>query len=240
MLGANGDLPTGTPLTEEQAAAHALVNLVASGHAPAHPNASDVVVLVGLERITGERGGQQLCETSRGTRVPVEWVRRMAHEARILPLVVDGAGLQVELDRASRARLASFVQRVMLRAMHDTCIVPGCDVPYDDCEIHHLVRFDGRNTRLANLGPLCTRHHHNVHDRGWRITLDADRNVTITLPDGAIWAQEKYRPPGREPPAALTGDDSWTPGDAPRGESDRAGPASRRGPDPPTAKTAAA
>ena len=50
------------------------------------------------------------------------------------------------------------------------------------------------------MGPLCKRHHHDIHDRGWIITLDHDRNLTITLPDGTTWAHQKYRPPGKEPP----------------------------------------
>jgi hypothetical protein len=50
------------------------------------------------------------------------------------------------------------------------------------------------------MGPLCKRHHHDIHDRGWIITLDPDRNLTITLPDGTTWAHHQYRPPGREPP----------------------------------------
>jgi hypothetical protein len=201
LLDTNRQLPAADRLTDEQAAAQALVNLVAGGHAAqAGANATDLIVLVGLERLTGESGGQQVCETSRGTRLPVDWVRRLAHDARIIPLVVDDAGLTVELDRAARRRLAGFTQRVMLRAMHDTCMIDDCDIPFDDCEIHHLVAYNGRNTRIGNMGPLCKKHHHDIHDRGWNITLDDQRNLTITLPDGTIWAYQKYRPPGKEPP----------------------------------------
>jgi hypothetical protein len=201
LVDAGRHLPAAERLTEEQAAAHALVDLVAGGHAArSGPNAADLVVLVGLERLTGEPDGQRVCETSRGTRLPVDWVRRIAHEAKIIPLVIDHAGLVVELDKASRRRLATFTQRVMLRAMHDTCMIGDCDIPFDDCEIHHVLAHNGRNTRIGNMGPLCTRHHHDIHDRGWTITLDTDRNLTITLPDGTIWAHEKYRPPGTAPP----------------------------------------
>ena len=205
LLAVNPELPPAERLSDEQATAQALVDLVAGGHAAtAGSNPADLVVLVGLERLVGEPRGhearEQVCETSRGTRLPVDWVRRMAHEARLIPLVVDRAGLAVELDRASRQRLATFVQRLMLRSMHDTCVVPGCDIPFDDCEVHHLARFNGRNTRIANLAPLCSKHHHDVHDRGWQITLDADRQVTIRFPDGTTWTHETYRPPPGTPP----------------------------------------
>ena len=139
LLDTNRDRPADQRLNDEQAAAHALVNLVAGGHAAqAGPNATDLIVVVGLERLTGEPDGQQVCETSRGTRLPVDWVRRLAHNANLIPLVIDQAGLTVELDRAARRRLAGFTQRVMLRAMHDTCMIGDCDVPFDDCEIHHV------------------------------------------------------------------------------------------------------
>ena len=39
-------------------------------------------------------------------------------------------------------------------------------------------------TDLDNLLPLCTRHHHDVHDGGWQLKLTPDRHLTITYPDG--------------------------------------------------------
>jgi hypothetical protein len=107
----------------------------------------------------------------------------------------------------------------MLRAMHDTCMIGDCDIPFDDCEIHHVVAHNGRNTRIGNMGPLCTRHHHDIHDRGWTITLDTDRNLTIRLPDGTTWALEKYRPPG-DLPGLFRGEDGKAAGDPPIDEID--------------------
>jgi len=53
---------------------------------------------------------------------------------------------------------------------------------------------------LANLVPLCHRHHHLVHDAGWHLHLDRrDRTLTFTRPDGTIHSQT--RPPGLRPPA---------------------------------------
>ena len=42
------------------------------------------------------------------------------------------------------------------------------------------------------MGPLCKRHHHDIHDRGWIITLDPERNLTITLPDGTSATSAGY------------------------------------------------
>lgn len=92
------------------------------------------------------------------------------------------------LDLARRARVASRAQRVALRVMHATCIVPDCAVRYEHTEPHHVAWFtrDGGSTDLANLGPLCSCHHHAVHDHGWVLRLGRDRSVEVLLPDGRV------------------------------------------------------
>ena len=92
-------------------------------------------------------------------------------------------------------RLANRAQRRALRALYSTCGIPGCETHFDRCKIHHVVwwRHGGR-TDLCNLLPLCVLHHSKVHDAGWVITLDADRNLTIRYPDGTVQATG---PPGR-------------------------------------------
>jgi predicted restriction endonuclease len=71
--------------------------------------------------------------------------------------------------------------------MHATCAIPGCEVRYSRCKLHHLVwwRHGGR-TDLSNLLPLCIHHHTKVHDAGWNLHLGPNRELTITFPDGAI------------------------------------------------------
>jgi hypothetical protein len=34
--------------------------------------------------------------------------------------------------------------------------------------------------------PLCSSHHHLVHEGGWTLTLTPDRTITLTRPDGTI------------------------------------------------------
>ncbi len=41
-------------------------------------------------------------------------------------------------------------------------------------------------TDLDNLLPLCSRHHHLVHEGGWTLTLRADRTTVWCRPDGTI------------------------------------------------------
>jgi HNH endonuclease len=126
-----------------------------------------------------------ICETEDGTPLPVEVIRRLACEAEIIPVVLNSRGEALAVGRAQR--LATPAQRAALRAMHRTCMRPTCTVPFDACQIHHIVPWDqGGPTDLSNLGPLCSRDHHLVHEGGWTLTITADRNATWTRPDGTI------------------------------------------------------
>lgn len=92
-----------------------------------------------------------------------------------------------QLDLGRSTRLANRAQRRALRALYVSCAVPGCQVRFERCELHHVRWWEhGGSTDLHNLLPLCVQHHHAVHDRHWRLTLTADRQLTIILPDGTI------------------------------------------------------
>jgi hypothetical protein len=92
-----------------------------------------------------------------------------------------------ELDLGRSTRLASAAQRRALRALYATCAIPGCDVRYSRCKLHHIIwwRHGGR-TDLANLLPVCSHHHTKVHDAGWNLQSGPNRELTIRFPDGTI------------------------------------------------------
>lgn len=89
------------------------------------------------------------------------------------------------LDHGRDRRLATTEQRHALQAVHPTCAIPGCEVPFQRCKIHHVTAWDdGGLTDLANLLPICPHHHRIVHQRGWQLHLTPDRTLTITTIDG--------------------------------------------------------
>jgi hypothetical protein len=95
--------------------------------------------------------------------------------------VVDPDG-QLDLERTTR--LANRAQRRALRGLYRTCAVPGCNVPYDFTEPHHINYWrNGGTTNLSNLLPLCS-HHHGCAHSGWTFALGPNRELTITLPSG--------------------------------------------------------
>jgi len=127
-----------------------------------------------------------VCETADGTPIPVDVMRGLACGAEIVPVVLNGGGEALAVGRTQR--LATPAQRTALRAMHRTCIGATCDVPFDACQVHHVIPWDdGGPTDLRNLAPLCSEHHHMVHEGGWKLTLTPERVATWVRPDGTVF-----------------------------------------------------
>jgi Domain of unknown function (DUF222)/HNH endonuclease len=98
-----------------------------------------------------------VCETEDGTPIPVEVMPRLACMAEIVPVVLNGRGEALAVGRSQR--LATPAQRAALRAMHRTCVGVTCDVPFDACQVHHVIPWDdGGATDLPNLAPLRLSH----------------------------------------------------------------------------------
>jgi len=168
-------------------AADALGNLVSGGHQAARPGLAEISVLIDLPTLTKGLHEHSICELHDGTATPVSMVRRLCCEAEIIPVVLNGDGVAVDVGR--KQRLANRAQRRALRAMYRNCAFQGCDVAFERCEIHHLVEWDDLGpTDLGNLLPLCSRHHHVIHEGGWQLDLTADRELTIRQPDGEVFA----------------------------------------------------
>jgi hypothetical protein len=177
----------------DQLQVDAVIAATATGDAGAAGSAgggSELGVIVLVDHDTLQHGlhANSVCELSDGTPLPVSTIRQMACRAEIIPVVLDGNGRALDVGRSKR--LATEAQRHALRAMYTTCAYPGCTVPFDSTEIHHIQPFEhGGTTDLSNLLPLCLieGHHHQVHQGGWTLTMTPDRIITLTRPDGTEW-----------------------------------------------------
>jgi hypothetical protein len=75
---------------------------------------------------------------------------------------------QLNLGRSRRE--PTRAQRRALRARYPHCTEAGCEVPFDRCDLHHIVPWhEGGGTDLDNLEPKCPRHHQHLHDRAERV-----------------------------------------------------------------------
>ena len=166
--------------------AQALIALVngASESASDVPTRAEIVVHVDLETLQHGLHAGGTCRTALGADLPVETVRRLACEAEILPVVLDGRSVPIDVGRSKR--LATVHQRRALEAIHPTCAIPDCEVIFDHCNVHHIEYWaisdsgGGGATDLNNMVPLCSRHHHAAHEGGWKLRLDPEtRELTI-------------------------------------------------------------
>jgi hypothetical protein len=129
--------------------------------------------------------------------LPSEVLQRFINRSKVhfvdihLGTIRDAPG---NLNLGRTRRLANRAQRRALGALYATCAIPGCSIKYDKTRLHHVWFWeDGGPTDLHNLLPLCSRHHHQVHDGGWKLHLSPQRALTVTLPDGRVMATG---PPG--------------------------------------------
>jgi hypothetical protein len=144
------------------------------------PARAEIVVHVDLETLQHGLHTGGTCRTALGADLPVETVRRLACEAEILPVVLDGRSVPIDVGRSKR--LATVHQRRALEAIHPTCAIPVCEVIFEHCNVHHIDYWEnGGSTDLNNMVPLCSRHHHAAHEGGWKLKLDPEtRELSIT------------------------------------------------------------
>jgi hypothetical protein len=120
--------------------------------------------------------GIGMATTSTGDRITAEQARRLACQARIIPVVLGRKGEVLDLGRS--ARLFSPAQRKAMAIRDKECTTEGCSIPAAWCEAHHWRRpwSEGGRTDLADGELLCSFHHHRAHDPAW---------VTHHHPNGA-------------------------------------------------------
>jgi len=170
----------------EYLAADALLTLTTSANRSKRPGRVELLAIIDVDSLGSGAHANTTAELSDGTPVPVATMRRLACDAHIIPVVLGGDGVALDVGRSRR--LATDDQRRALRAMYRSCGVGDCDVPFDHCEIHHLDEWASHHgeTNLNRLIPCCSRHHHLVHEGRWQLELDPrTRELTITLPDGS-------------------------------------------------------
>ncbi len=152
------------------------------------PRAS-MVVHVDLDRLLH---GDQYGEAA------IEWVgpisadvaRRLACNADIT-LSFESPGGTV-LDQKPLERDPTFEQRIAVRRRDGGC---RCCGARNLTDVHHMLPVeDGGLTVLSNLITLCVPHHSRVHELGWTIEGDAQREVRFISPHGQVIKSAPVRP----------------------------------------------
>ncbi len=176
-------------------AARAVHDLVTGG-AGGRPSAAVGFV---IDRASLQHGfhTNTVAQTVLGQDLPPESIARLCCDAVLRRVALDERGVPLNVGR--RYRTATDAQWAAVKALHSTCAWAGCERPITWCQLHHIIEWEhGGRTDLCNLVPLCSEHHHRVHEGRWTIKLLPDRSLEIFRPDGAL--HEIVPPPSRNLP----------------------------------------
>lgn len=145
------------------------------------------IVHLDLDDLLRRAGGGRLAD---GTRLSLAQVGELLDQAEIAWCLEDAKGAVLELGRSRR--IATPAQTLAMIARDGGCSFPGCDVPPEWCERHHVVSWlAGGRTDLDNLTLLCRYHHRHFEQRGWTCRVNADRLPAWSPPR---WIDREQRP----------------------------------------------
>lgn len=155
--------------TEAQRTADALVEACALAGTVAPDTAGEpphVSVHIDFEDLRSATGAGML---DHGQYLPASEVRRLACDAKIIPIVLGGRSEPLDVGRAQRTIPLSI--RRALVARDGGCAFPGCGRPPARTSGHHIRHWaDGGDTSVDNCVLLCESHHVHIHRTGWQIT----------------------------------------------------------------------
>jgi len=166
--------------TKEQRRCDALISLIrhASKAKPVFgAGTAKVLVTLDYDQLAADAAGAGLMGSDQ--RLFAAELRRLCCEAELIPVVLGGASEVLDVGRSSR--LVTPAIRTALIARDGGCVFPGCSMPAEACEAHHIVPWrTGGGTPLANLTLQCHTHHGVVEPAKyatrdqWEVRIAAD------------------------------------------------------------------
>ena len=165
-----------------------------TGRQHGRPGRPHISVVVDWDTFTGRAHDDSMRETADGHPLPPESLARLACDAVLQRVTLDRRGVPVNVGR--RYRTATDAQWQAVRAVYRTCAWHCCERPVSWCQLHHIHEWEhGGRTDLCNLIPLCSRHHHDVHEGGWTLKLQAEnRQLDIRTPGWSPPRHHQTRP----------------------------------------------
>jgi len=162
----HADATSAVTRTPEQRLADVMVQLLtetAGGGSGRHPKHQLAAVIDSSRFSDGPTGAANLID---GQALPQSVLERMACDASITPMIFGSDGRPLWVGRDYRT--ATIAQWKALIVRDRGCV--GCGAAPSRCEAHHVVAWLANGpTDIDNLVLLCSRCHHDVHDRGMEV-----------------------------------------------------------------------
>ena len=143
-----------------------------------------VVVHADMSFLAGDDGGAGGAELDVQGPLSREVARRLACDAKVLVSADGPDGQSLNLGRTRRD--PTDAQRIVIRRRDKGCRFPGC-THTEFTDVHHVLHWiNGGATDLDNLAELCDEHHRSVHEMGWKMSGDANVELTFRSPTGRL------------------------------------------------------
>jgi hypothetical protein len=134
---------------------------MAERSAARHPAAVEPRVL--LHVLAGTEAVERMCELSNGTVVTPGEVLPLLVRADV-ERVIFGSPSKV-LDAGRRQRFFTGATRTAVQLRDLTCTHPTCQVPFERCDVDHIIEHvNGGPTTQDNGRCRCKHHHHRARD----------------------------------------------------------------------------
>lgn len=125
--------------------------------------------------------------------LPLDVARKLLAEAGTFLRVLIDPITGSPIDSAPQRYRLRDKEKLLIRALAETCSFPNCDTPALDTETDHLKAFQhGGQSIMPNLQPLCKRHHLLKH-----FADDKDRTGTFRVqrfPERASFKLRGWKP----------------------------------------------
>ena len=134
------------------------------------------------------------CETTNGVALHPHDVLRAALAGHVRRVVVDAAGVVVDMGR--RQRLFTGAAREAARLLLVRCEHPGCELPTDMCDVDHADEWaGGGSTDQVNSRVRCSSHNVDKTRHRWRSRRATNGRTYTVRSDGTIMLPVGARPP---------------------------------------------
>ncbi len=135
-----------------------------------------VVVTIPVETLLG---GLKPGVLDTGTTISPGQARRLACEAGIIPMVLNGQSQPLDVGR--RRRFHTKPMRLAIAQRDGGCTADGCDWPPGMCHVHHDPSWaSGGHTNTEHGRLLCPQHHARAHDPAYTMTKLPGGKVAFT------------------------------------------------------------
>ncbi len=174
------DPETGKKLPHATLLGQGLIELV-ENHLSALPRVNGspftLVVTLGIDALTSGLG---VAVTDTGHRISAGEARRLACKAGIIPMVLDGESMPLDVGREQR--LFTRYQKIAINQRYRGCAVEGCDRTPAWMEYHHDEPWHQGGPTDAKKGTsYCPPHHHMAdHPQTYDLTRLPNGKVRFT------------------------------------------------------------